>query len=96
MLPGMWNKGTQLCGKGKVVCVHETRACLASRGRPVAPLVLNLGSSYISVVSFTLRWLYPGIHCIGGCVDPRVGLGVLQQGRLSYSYKKSNHDSSAV
>jgi hypothetical protein len=49
----------------------------------IDPHFLDLGTSWRWVISFTPRTLYPrerapGIHCIGGWVDPRAGLNYME------------------
>jgi hypothetical protein len=38
----------------------------------------------------------PSIHCVGGWVGTRASLDVMEKIKLSFPYRKSNPDSSAV
>ena len=58
---------------------HPLYATTAQRRRGIAPLILNLDTGRMRVRSFTLRPLYIHTYCIGGWVDSRDGLGVLEE-----------------
>jgi hypothetical protein len=54
------------------------------RGEGVAPTILNIGTGWEYVVSFTPRTLYPremvpGVHCIGELVGQRAVLNILEE-----------------
>jgi hypothetical protein len=72
--------------KGKVVPVHTINAYRGSRG--VAPLSLNLGARWRTVVSITPRTPYSrgknaATHWIGGCVGTRDSLDDLDYRNIS-------------
>jgi hypothetical protein len=68
--------------------------------RCIHPPILDLGTSWRQVVSFTARSLYPrgkdpGTHFIGSWVDPRIGLHDVKK-RKNLHCRDSNFDHSAV
>jgi len=63
--------------------MHVLKAYRGSRG--IAPLILNLCTKWWWAVSFVPHLLPPGrdppsLYCIGGCMCPGPGLGVLAKG----------------
>jgi len=50
---------------------HAVKTYWGSRG--TAPLILNLGTRWRWVVSFTLRPLYPSVNCSRYLLDRRLG-----------------------
>ena len=88
--------------KSKRCC--EVRSCPSARHevvwrsgcRPIAQLMLNLGTVWRWGVSFTPRPLYarersPGTHQIGSCVGPRAAPDVLEYRKMSCPSRQSHH-----
>jgi hypothetical protein len=92
-----------MMNKGKKLKVKLSR-CLTNEGVWGSVCIyqhyLDLWNSWMWVVSFTSRPLYPrerasGTHCIGRWVDPRAGLDDMES-ENSWPYRDSNPDLSVV
>jgi hypothetical protein len=62
----------------------------------IAPHILDLGTRWRRVVSFTLRPLYPQVksprYPLGGWVDPRGGLNTVVKRKIPSPRRDSNPD----
>jgi hypothetical protein len=56
----------------------------------VAPRILDLGTRWRWLVSFTPRERAPGTHWIGGCVGPRASLDAVVKRKFSIPRRQSN------
>jgi hypothetical protein len=72
---------------------HAMKAYVGNGG--IAPRILDLGTRWRWVISFTPQPLYPqertpGIHWIGGWVSPRAGLDAGVRRKIPSPYRDSN------